>query len=103
MKETLRITGMGCAACAARIEREVGSLPCIERVSVNLATEHMQVVIRDESFAEPDPQQKRKSALALVRQAVEKAGYGVADEAAESQLAATGKKKTMFKFLRKNS
>ena len=38
-KESLKITGMTCAACAARIEKVVGKLDGVEQISVNLATE----------------------------------------------------------------
>lgn len=38
-KETLKITGMTCAACAARIEKVVGKMAGVEQISVNLATE----------------------------------------------------------------
>lgn len=38
-EETLKITGMTCSACAARIEKVVGKMDGVEQVSVNLATE----------------------------------------------------------------
>lgn len=37
--QTLRITGMTCANCSARIERKLGKAPGIRQISVNLATE----------------------------------------------------------------
>ncbi|MFW6314810.1 MAG: heavy metal translocating P-type ATPase [Desulfohalobiaceae bacterium] len=42
-KQTFRIRGMHCAACSARVEREVSSLQGVNQASVNLATEKMQV------------------------------------------------------------
>ncbi|RYD04489.1 hypothetical protein N752_14040 [Desulforamulus aquiferis] len=35
----LKVTGMSCAACSARIERTLGKLPGVEKVQVNLAGE----------------------------------------------------------------
>src|SRR5512138_444043 len=39
----LPITGMTCAACAARIERSLGKAEGIEQASVNLATERATI------------------------------------------------------------
>lgn len=48
MKEiTLRISGMHCAACVARIENTVKKLPHIDSVKVNLLTEKANVVVQD--------------------------------------------------------
>ncbi len=41
--ERVPVRGMTCAACAARIERVVKSMPGIDEVSVNLASEEMAV------------------------------------------------------------
>lgn len=38
-KDTLKITGMTCSACAARIEKVVSKMDGVEQISVNLATE----------------------------------------------------------------
>ncbi len=40
---SMPVSGMHCAACAARIEKTLSSLPGVERVSVNLADESMQL------------------------------------------------------------
>jgi Cu+-exporting ATPase len=37
----LRITGMTCAACSARVEKSVGRIDGVESCVVNLATERM--------------------------------------------------------------
>ncbi|WP_067934386.1 heavy metal translocating P-type ATPase [Alicyclobacillus kakegawensis] len=63
----LVITGMTCAACAARIEKVVGRLPGVRSASVNLASERAQVMYVPGLIGTPD----------LIR-AVEKAGYGAA-------------------------
>jgi Cu+-exporting ATPase len=67
-KETLKISGMTCAACAARIEKVVGKMEGVEAISVNLATEKAQV-----SF-NPD-----QTGLTEIRERIEKAGYGAAE------------------------
>lgn len=73
-KDTLKITGMTCAACAARIEKVVGKMEGIDEISVNLATEKAVV-----SY---DPE---KATLQEIRERIEKAGYG-ADEVKEKKL-----------------
>ncbi|MDH4121447.1 MAG: heavy metal translocating P-type ATPase [Deltaproteobacteria bacterium] len=70
--ETLGITGMTCASCVATIQRKVGKLDGVTLAEVNLATEKMQVAF--------DPSRVN---LDVIRQTVEKAGYGVTDPAAD--------------------
>ncbi len=67
-KETLKITGMTCAACSARIEKVVGKMEGVETISVNLATEKASV-----SY---DPE---KVGLAKIKEKIEKAGYNAAE------------------------
>jgi len=67
-KEILQITGMTCAACAARIEKVVGKLDGVSNVSVNLATEKAAV-----SY---DPQVTK---LSQIKQSIEKIGYKALD------------------------
>ena len=67
MTEKFKVTGMSCAACSARVERAVGSLPEVESCSVNLLTADMTVV--------GDVDRERVIA------AVEGAGYGIVREA----------------------
>lgn len=62
--KTFALKGMTCAACVAANERAVGKLPGIARVSVNLATERMEV--------EFDP---TAVDVAQIQAAVKKAGY----------------------------
>ena len=66
LKKEFDITGMTCASCAARIEKVVGRLPEVDGVSVNLATERMQVEAQDGAFDK-------------VLAAVENAGFGAAE------------------------
>ena len=37
------VTGMSCAACSARVEKAVGKLPGVDKCSVNLLTNSMNV------------------------------------------------------------
>ncbi|HML36879.1 MAG TPA: heavy metal translocating P-type ATPase [Bacillota bacterium] len=67
-KDTLKITGMTCAACAARIEKVVGKMEGVDEISVNLATEKATV-----SY---DPE---KTGLEAITERIEKAGYGAAE------------------------
>ena len=73
-KETLKITGMTCAACAARIEKVVGKMDGVDEISVNLATE--KAIISYDSD---------KSSVVDIKERIEKAGYG-ADEIKEKKL-----------------
>ena len=61
---TIPIGGMTCAACAQRIEKAIGKLEGVEKVSVNLATEKATVAYH--------PQFVRAS---QIKQVIEKTGY----------------------------
>ena len=67
-KDTLKITGMTCAACSARIEKIVGKMEGVDKVSVNLATEKALVSYDSE-----------KTGLEEIREKIEKAGYGAVE------------------------
>ncbi len=67
--EQYKVTGMSCAACSARVEKAVSTLPDVRSCSVNLLTGNMLV---DGST----PQQ--------VISAVEKAGYGALHNSVKS-------------------
>ena len=62
---SLPIEGMSCASCVARVEKALGAVTGVTDASVNLATEEASVHT-DGSVA-----------LASLRAAIEKAGYGV--------------------------
>jgi Cu+-exporting ATPase len=64
---SLKITGMHCASCVARIEGALRQVPGVRMVSVNLATE--------KALVELDPAEAKVEALLC---AVEEAGYGAA-------------------------
>jgi len=61
---TIPVGGMTCASCSAAVERAVGKVPGVRRVSVNLATERATV--------EYDPETAR---ISQIKQAIVKAGY----------------------------
>ncbi len=73
MHETLKISGMTCAACASRIEKVVGKIDGVKFVSVNLATEKLTCEL-DNS----------KTNMVAVKAAIEKAGYKWAEIAAKN-------------------
>jgi len=68
-KKNMHITGMTCAACAQRIEKVTGKIPGVALASVNLATETLTV--------EYDG---RPETLSLIREKIQKLGYGVKDD-----------------------
>ncbi|QSO50460.1 copper-translocating P-type ATPase [Alicyclobacillus curvatus] len=82
------ITGMTCAACAARIEKVVGRLEAVQSVNVNLASEKAQVVYIPGLLSDDD----------IVR-AVEKAGYSAK---AASQAAADEERKKKIEAYRRD-
>ena len=59
------VTGMSCAACSARVEKAVSSLPDVTACAVNLLTHSMSV--------------EGSASAAEVIGAVEKAGYGASE------------------------
>lgn len=64
-KEKIEITGMSCAACAARIEKRLGRIEGVQKVAVNLATGN--------AYVEYDS--SKVKATGIIR-AVEALGYG---------------------------
>ena len=74
-QETLPITGMTCANCAATIERNVRKLPGIEVANVNLANERLSITYDPTSVSHDD-------IVARVR----KAGYDVPQVAADEEM-----------------
>ncbi|MDF2717855.1 MAG: heavy metal-transporting ATPase, partial [Paenibacillus sp.] len=52
-RSTFRVTGMTCAACAARIEKSLGRMEGIDGVAVNLAMERMSVAFDRQKVGVP--------------------------------------------------
>lgn len=71
----LKIAGMSCAACAARIEKGLGRLPGVEKATVNFATEQASVTF--------DPAQVNLSDLA---KKVESLGFSIVTDKVELKI-----------------
>ncbi|MCM1190690.1 MAG: heavy metal translocating P-type ATPase [bacterium] len=67
MKERYHISGMTCSACSSHVEKAVNKLEGVEKASVNLLTETMEIRYDGEKLGRED-----------IERAVEKAGYGAA-------------------------
>ena len=78
----INIGGMGCAACARRIEKAVNDLDGVGSVTVNFAAE--------KAFVSYDPGIMR---LSLIREAIEKAGYKALDSDAPNASGTVKKQK----------
>ena len=64
-KEIYDITGMTCSACSARVEKTAAKLPGVEKVSVNLLTNRMNIEYDADQLSSGE-----------IISAIEKAGYG---------------------------
>ncbi len=73
---TLKIGGMSCAACAARIEKGLAKLPGVDKAAVNLATEKATVVY--------DP---AKISVKEIAAKVEDLGYQIIKDRADVKIA----------------
>ena len=82
MKERYHVTGMSCSACSSHVEKAVNKLENVEKASVNLLTETMDVTY-DET----------KITSAEIIDAVVKAGYG-ASVMTEGSVAGAGGQST---------
>jgi len=74
-KETIKLTGMTCAACAARIDKKVGKIDGVLNASVNFATEKLSVEYDDQ-----------KTSRLKINEAIIKAGYGIVEEAVKNEV-----------------
>ena len=66
---TLKISGMTCASCSARVEKVSSRLPGVSEANVNLATEKLSITFDDSQLS-----------LDKVQEAIAKAGYQAAPE-----------------------
>jgi len=73
-KLELKISGMHCAACSARIEKVVGNLPGIETCSVNLATEQAQI------HYEPS-----RTGMAAIQEAIGNLGFSAEEKSEKNE------------------
>ncbi len=74
-KETIKISGMTCAACAQRVQKAVSKLEGVANANVNFATEKLSVEFDEQ-----------KASLPAIKDAVEKAGYGVIEDKNSNQV-----------------
>lgn len=74
-KESIKISGMTCAACANRIEKVVGRMEGVSSVSVNFATEKLTVEFDGE-----------KTTVQNIKETIERLGYGVVEEVKSKQV-----------------
>lgn len=75
MKETIKISGMTCAACAQRVQKAVGKMDGVINASVNFATEKLSVEF-DEAAAN----------IPAITNTIEQAGYGVIEDSKLNQV-----------------
>ena len=68
-KEKFDVTGMTCSACSSRVEKCVSKLAGVEKVSVNLLTNSMQVEYDENTLREEQ-----------IINAVVRAGYGASPQ-----------------------
>jgi len=81
-KVTIPVGGMGCAACAARIEQALKNLPGVSSAFVNFATEKATVVYSP-----------REVQIQMMRDAITKAGYKPLEEKTDAADAADANRK----------
>jgi Cu+-exporting ATPase len=68
-KQSIKVTGMSCAACAQRVEKALKKLEGVASASVNFATEKATVEYDNE-----------KAPFSKLKETIEKAGYGVEEQ-----------------------
>jgi copper chaperone CopZ len=52
MKKTFRLEGLGCANCAAKMEKAINALDGVKEATVNFMTTKMVIEAEDEKMAE---------------------------------------------------
>lgn len=65
MKKKIRLEGLCCANCAAKIEEKVGKIAGVDACTVNFLTEKMIIEIADESVFETLRPAIEKAALKI--------------------------------------
>jgi len=84
-KETIKITGMSCAACAARIEKRLNKLEGIQKAVVNLTTEKASVEY-DSAKVQVSDMIKAIEALGYKAEKFEEAGFDREKEQREKEI-----------------
>ena len=75
MKQKYDVTGMGCAACSARIEKGISKMEGVESINVNLLTNSMEVVFDEGVLSSKD-----------IMDEVAALGYGATEEGTKTQV-----------------
>lgn len=52
MKKSFRLVGLGCANCAAKMERDIQKLPGVSKATVSFMTTRMTIEADDDKFDE---------------------------------------------------
>ncbi|HOV79932.1 MAG TPA: heavy metal translocating P-type ATPase [Bacillota bacterium] len=94
-RTVLRLSGMGCAACAARIEKGLSKLPGVTRAAVNFAAEKAVVEFNP---AETGIHQIKKTVAGMGYRAVEAEGGAAADIEQEERRKEAGRQKALVVF-----
>ena len=88
-KEVFPVTGLGCAACAARVNKVLNSCEGVEEANVNYASA-TALVTYDDSRCSPES----------LRKAVEEAGYGLITDVENEEEAAEAERLRQYRALR---
>ena len=91
-KEIFPVTGLGCAACAARINKVLNSCEGVEEANVNYASA-TALVSYDDSKCSPE----------ALRKAVEEAGYGLITDVENEEEAAEAERIRQYRALRRQT
>ncbi|HEY3269083.1 MAG TPA: cation-translocating P-type ATPase [Armatimonadota bacterium] len=73
-RETYTVTGMDCGECAVKIDRAVGRLPGVKRVSTAFASSRLQVAFDPDAISDD-----------AIRREVRNLGFGIHDSLADAQ------------------
>ena len=91
-KEIFPVTGLGCAACAARVNKVLNSCEGVEEANVNYASA-TALVSYDDCKCSPE----------ALRKAVEEAGYGLITDVANEEEAAEAERLKQYRALRRQT
>ena len=91
-KEIFPVTGLGCAACAARVNKVLSSCDGVEDANVNYASA-TALVTYDDSRCSPES----------LRKAVEEAGYGLITDVENEEEAAEAERLRQYRALRRQT
>lgn len=91
-KELFPVTGLGCAACAARVNKVLGACKGVEEANVNYASA-TALVEYDDNLCTPE----------YLKKAVEEAGYGLVIDARDEEEAVEAERVREYRMLGKQT